>query len=167
MQFSPNWHNQIYLVLVNGCVRIYNLWIVSHPEGYSGSFQILAATNSAATWCLDHGAFCEALLRVNSGCGSAECTASFRGRARPANGGKGVQDLCYTFHNPPVGSPASVFLTMDGISSTAPDETLSCTRHRTNWPPAGDKGWRLWALQSGGPGPQLLHLSQRNNDIYI
>lgn len=32
MQFSPNWHNQIYLVLVNGCVRIYNLWIVSHPK---------------------------------------------------------------------------------------------------------------------------------------
>lgn len=148
-------------------------------EGYSDSFQILAVTNSAATWYLDHGAFCEARLHVNSGYGSAECTASFRGRSRTSSRGKGVQDLCYTFHNPPVGSPASVFLTMDGISSTAPDKTAHAHIIGLTGPLQGTSGNASGLCSQAdlmcdpqhmffhGPGPQSLHFSQRNNGIYI
>lgn len=102
------------------------------------------------------------LFSVNFGCGSAECTAFFSGKTRTSRR-KGIQDICYIFHNFPVGSqdPGSLYFLQWMASAPLPEtKVLSWVHYLNNRSPLVSKDYSIWwacsrlfwSLQSDGPG---------------
>jgi len=80
---------------------------VSPTKGHSTTSRFLLWSKQVLQCFGGDRAFCEYLLRINSGSGNAEYTTSFK---RGCPSGQRESDICYIDHDLPMGALASSFL---------------------------------------------------------